>query len=58
MNLIRRILGRAARPAGSSRFERYYGGIVRSGSGFPTADEARRDLHHYDRTALPFGWPH
>lgn len=57
MNFIRRIFTRSNRPSGS-RFERYYGGVVRAGSGFPTADEARRDLVAYDRTTMPFGWPH
>lgn len=57
MNIIRRIFTRSGR-AGGTRFERYYGGIVRSGTGYPTADEARRDLSAYDRTNLPFGWPH
>jgi hypothetical protein len=33
----------------NSRFERYYSGVVGDGSGYPTADEARRDLRHYDR---------
>ncbi|MEA2525248.1 MAG: hypothetical protein QOF33_2725 [Thermomicrobiales bacterium] len=37
--------------ATKSRFERYYSGIIGSGSGYPTADEARRDLRTYDRAA-------
>jgi hypothetical protein len=57
MNIIRRIFGRSTRRNGS-RFQRYYGGVLRSGAGYPTADEARRDLTAYDRTTLPFGWPH
>lgn len=57
MNIFRRIFGRSARRSGS-RFNRYYGGVLRSGAGYPTADEARRDLTAYDRTTLPFGWPH
>lgn len=57
MNFIRRILNRTTRPSGT-RFDRYYGGILRSGSGYPTADEARRDLNAYERTSTPFGWPH
>ncbi len=39
-----------------SRFDRYYGGILREGSGFPTADEARKDLTRYDRTVQPYTW--
>jgi hypothetical protein len=56
MNIIRRIFGRSTRSTGS-RFNRYYGGVLRSGAGYPTADEARRDLTAYDRTTMPFGWP-
>ncbi len=57
MNVIRRIFGRTARPQGT-RFDRYYGRVLRSGTGYPTADEARRDLTAHDRTIMPFGWPH
>jgi len=39
-----------------SRFNRYYGGILRQGAGFPTADEARKDLSRYDRTVQPYTW--
>ena len=42
----------------STRFERYYGGVIRSGSGFPTADEARQDLQRADRALTPYGWTH
>jgi hypothetical protein len=42
----------------SNRFERYYGGVIRSGSGFPTADEARQDLQRADRALTPYGWTH
>ena len=34
---------------GNSRFDRYYSAVLRSGAGYPTADEARRDLLRYDR---------
>ena len=57
MKSLRRLFSRSPRP-GMSRFDRYYSEIVRSGSGYPTADEARRDLVNYDRTSMPFGWPH
>lgn len=57
MNIIRRIFGRSTRRT-STRFNHYYSGVLRSGTGYPTADEARRDLSAYDRTSLPFGWPH
>lgn len=42
--------------ASASRFDRYYGGILRQGAGFPTADEARKDLNRYDRTVQPYTW--
>lgn len=57
MNLFRRIFGPRSRRNGT-RFQRYYGRVLRSGAGYPTADEARRDLTAYDRSTLPFGWPH
>lgn len=50
-NLFRRV------NAGSSpRFDRYYGDVARSGVGYPTADEARRDMLALDRTHNRFGW--
>ena len=55
MKLLRTLFNRPGRPAGS-RFDRYYGDVVRSGAGYPTADEARRDLLRNDRGAAPFGW--
>ena len=43
--------------ASSGRFDRYYGGILRSGAGYPTADEARVDLRRRDRASTEFiGW--
>ncbi len=58
MNAVRRFLTRSTRsnPA-STRFNRYYSGVLRSGSGYPTADEARQDLRSYDRSTSAFGWP-
>lgn len=43
MKLLRNLLTRA-NGAPASRFDRYYGRILRPGAGYPTADEARRDL--------------
>ena len=41
----------------SGRFDRYYGGILRSGSGYPTADEAKRDLRYQDQVSTQvIGW--
>jgi hypothetical protein len=36
---------------GPSRFDRYYAGVVGKGSGYPTADEARKDLR-----GMNHGW--
>ncbi|HEV2065712.1 MAG TPA: hypothetical protein VGR08_02665 [Thermomicrobiales bacterium] len=58
MNAVRRFLSRNTRnQSGSSRFDRYYSGVLRSGSGYPTADEARKDLRSYDQTRSTYGWP-
>lgn len=43
--------------ATTGRFDRYYGGILRPGSGYPTADEARKDLRNRDHAVATFyGW--
>ena len=55
MKKLFNLFHRPARIAGS-RFERYYGDVVRSGAGYPTADEARRDLANHDRVAIRHGW--
>ena len=58
MNAFIRFLNRnrSAR-SNSSRFDRYYSGVLKSGSGYPTADEARKDLRSYDRSTSTNGWP-
>lgn len=51
MTTLRKLIARAhGTAAGGSRFDRYYAGVLRPGSGYPTADEARRDLRRYDQT--------
>lgn len=41
----------------SARFDRYYGGVIRDGSGYPTADEARKDMRRHDQmNANVMGW--
>ncbi len=42
--------------AATSRFDRYYGEVLRSGVGYPTADEARRDMQTRTTATQPFGW--
>ena len=55
MKLLRNLLNRTGRSTGA-RFDRYYGEIVRSGVGYPTADEARRDRREHDRSVGRYGW--
>ncbi len=50
-NLIHRLGG-----GSSARFERYYGDVVRSGAGYPTADEARRDMRQLDNSVNRYNW--
>jgi hypothetical protein len=50
-NLFHRVTG-----SGSGRFDRYYGDVVRAGVGYPTADEARRDMLQLDRTLNQYSW--
>lgn len=56
MNFFRKLFGRS-RTSRNGRFNRYYGNVLRSGAGYPTADEARRDMAQYDHTSHPYGWP-
>lgn len=39
-----------------NRFDRYYSGIAHSGAGYPTADEARKDMASHQRSQH-LGWP-
>lgn len=59
MKLLRTLFHRPSREgiALGSRFDRYYGDVLRAGAGYPTADEARRDLARQDRSLLRSGWP-
>jgi hypothetical protein len=57
MNTLRKILQSFNARQGNSRFERYYGGVVGNGEGYPTADEARKDLRSYDNSFAPYTWP-
>jgi hypothetical protein len=41
----------------SGRFDRYYAGVLRPGTGYPTADEARKDMRSQDRVNANYiGW--
>jgi hypothetical protein len=41
-----------------SRFGRYYAGVIGPGAGYPTADEARRDLRKFDLNQPDARWMH
>lgn len=55
MTLLRNLFNRMS-GGSSARFERYYGDIAHEGVGYPTADEARRDMIQHDRTVHQYGW--
>jgi len=59
MNTLRRFLHLGTRSArvASSRFDRYYIGVLETGAGYPTADEARQDLNNYDKSFPMYTWP-
>jgi hypothetical protein len=59
MNTIKRFFRHGSKHvrSTSSRFDRYYLGVLQSGSGYPTADEARKDLKDADRLITVYGWP-
>ena len=55
MHLLRNLLHRVS-TGSSTRFDRYYGDVARAGVGYPTADEARRDMLQLDRAVNRFNW--
>jgi hypothetical protein len=55
MNLLRNLFRRHGL-AGGSRFDRYYGDVARAGVGYPTADEARRDMLRVEQNINRYGW--
>ncbi len=55
MSLLRNLFHRVGGSVGG-RFDRYYGDVARAGVGYPTADEARRDMLQLDRTVNRYGW--
>lgn len=42
--------------ATDTRFGRYYAGVIGQGAGYPTADEARRDLRRFEMRRPDSGW--
>jgi hypothetical protein len=58
MITLRRLFGRNRSGARrGSAFDSYYAGLLREGSGYPTADEARRDLRRREQLLFPLGLP-
>jgi|GEM_PF-1388706 len=57
MKTLRKFIHSLGTRPSATRFERYYGGVVGRGAGYPTADEARRDLRNYDSSFAPYTWP-
>ena len=55
MNVLRNLLHRMS-GGSSARFERYYSDVASAGVGYPTADEARRDMRQLDSTMNRYGW--
>jgi len=53
MKLLASIFGRQI---GGNRFSRYYGGVIDTGAGYPTADEARKDLRAQDISRAHVGF--
>jgi hypothetical protein len=56
MKTLRTILGFGRTGRSASRFNRYYAGVIQPGVGYPTADEARRDLIRHDLATQPYTW--
>jgi hypothetical protein len=56
MKVLRRVFGHG-QSHGTSRFNAYYARLLAQGSGYPTADEARRDLKNFDASFRMYGWP-
>ena len=55
MSMLRNLLHRMG--GGShARFDRYYSDVTSAGVGYPTADEARRDMRQLDSTMNRYGW--
>jgi hypothetical protein len=55
MSLLRNLLHRMS-GVSSGRFDRYYGDVAHAGVGYPTADEARRDMIQLDRAINRYNW--
>ncbi len=54
MTLLRNLFNRMG--GANTRFDRYYGDVARPGVGYPTADEARKDMQQLHRAVSRYGW--
>jgi hypothetical protein len=55
MKTLRNLLSRMG-GGSSGRFDRYYGDVARAGVGYPTADEARKDMQQMQRSVNRYCW--
>lgn len=53
MKLIKAILNPFAE---AGRFNRYYGNVIQTGAGYPTADEAKQDMRRQELSKSMIGW--
>ena len=55
MTMLRNLFNRVG-GGPNARFERYYSDVARAGVGYPTADEARKDMQQLQRVINRYGW--
>ena len=55
MTMLRNLFNRVGARS-NARFDRYYGDVARAGVGYPTADEARKDMQQLHRAVNRYGW--
>ena len=55
MTLLRNLFNRMG-GGPNARFDRYYGDVARPGVGYPTADEARKDMQQLTRSLNRYSW--
>ena len=53
MKLFKAILNPFTEPG---RFDRYYGNVIKVGSGYPTFDEAKKDFRRQELSKSYIGW--
>ena len=55
MGSIKNLFGRLTSRS-NGRFNQYYGELIGGGAGYPTADEARRDMIRHYESVSPYTW--